>query len=98
MSFSSEVKEELSRQLSRSRYCQLAEIAAILGFSGRIEGTGKAQALVVHTENVTLARKYFSLIKMTFEINASVYNTKEAIKIYGFFQKITYFYFIILQP
>lgn len=72
MSFSSEVKEELSRQISRSRHCQIAEIAAILGFSGRIEGSGKEQALVIHTENVTLARKYFSLVKKTFGIQATV--------------------------
>lgn len=72
MSFSSEVKEELSRQVSRSRHCQLAEIAAILGFLGRIEGTGAAQRLSVHTENVTLARKYFTLIKNTFGINGSI--------------------------
>lgn len=72
MSFSGEVKEELSRQLSRSRHCQLAEIAAILGFLGRIEGTGREQSLVVHTENITLAKKYFTLIKKTFEINATV--------------------------
>lgn len=72
MSFSSEVKEELCRQLSRSRHCQLAEIAAILGFLGRIEGVGDKQELNVHTENVTLARKYFTLIKKTFGINASI--------------------------
>ena len=30
MSFSSKVKEELSRQLSPARHCQIAEIAAIL--------------------------------------------------------------------
>ena len=40
MSFSREVKEELSRQISKGRHCQLAEIAGILGLSGRIESTG----------------------------------------------------------
>lgn len=72
MSFSSEVKEELSRQFSKSRHCQLAELAAILGFLGRIEGTSLQQALTIHTENVTLAKKYFTLMKRTFGINASL--------------------------
>ena len=36
MSFSSRVKEELSRQLSSARHCQIAEIAAILSLCGRI--------------------------------------------------------------
>lgn len=72
MSFSREVKEELSRQISKSRHCQLAEIAAILGFSGRIEGAGEEQALAVYTENITLAKKYFTLLKNSFDINASI--------------------------
>lgn len=69
MSFSSDVKDELCRQISAGRHCQLAELAAILGFLGRIQGTGAAQALTVHMENVTLARKYFNLLKKLFRIN-----------------------------
>ena len=34
MSFSSEVKEELSRHLPTARHCQIAETAAILSLSG----------------------------------------------------------------
>lgn len=72
MSFSSDVKDELCRQLSASRHCQLAELAAILGFLGRIQETDKGQGLVVHMENVTLARKYFTLLKRIFNINATL--------------------------
>lgn len=72
MSFSSEVKEELSRHVSSGRHCQLAEIAAILGFSGRVEGTGASRVLAVHTENITLARKYFTLMKNTFGIAGAI--------------------------
>ena len=32
MSFSSKVKDELSRQLSPARHCQIAETAAIISF------------------------------------------------------------------
>lgn len=72
MSFSSEVKEELSRQISRSRHCQLAELAAILGFLGRVEGTGQDLTLTVQTDNITLAKKYFTLIKKNFGLTAAI--------------------------
>ena len=34
MSFSGEVKKELTEHVSKSRHCQLAELAAFLNFSG----------------------------------------------------------------
>ena len=37
MSFSSRVKEELSRQISPARHCQIAETAAILSLCGRVQ-------------------------------------------------------------
>lgn len=72
MSFSGEVKEELSRQFQKSRHCRIAEVAAILGFSGRLEQEGQRQILRVYTENISLARKYFMLVKKTFHANASI--------------------------
>lgn len=72
MSFSSDVKDELCRQISSGRHCQLAELSAILGFLGRIQETELGQGLVVHMENVTLARKYFTLLKRIFHINAAL--------------------------
>ena len=45
MSFSGEVKEELSRQFHKSRHCQIAEIAAILSFVGRLEEDRKSTRL-----------------------------------------------------
>ena len=72
MSFSSQVKEELSRQFHQSRHCQIAEIAAILSFAGKLEGAGSGAALVVYTENLPLARKYFVLMKETFQVTARI--------------------------
>ena len=37
MSFSSRIKDELSRQLSPARHCQIAELAAILSLCGRVQ-------------------------------------------------------------
>lgn len=69
MSFSGEVKEELSRQFQKSRHCQIAEIAAILGFAGKLEGES---VLRVYTENLSLARKYFMLMKKTFHAEVKI--------------------------
>lgn len=69
MSFSSEVKEELSRQFQKSRHCQIAEIAAILSFAGKLE---EESVLRVYTENLSLARKYFMLMKKTFHADVKI--------------------------
>ncbi|HIS32087.1 MAG TPA: DNA-binding protein WhiA [Candidatus Limivivens intestinipullorum] len=73
MSFSSEVKEELSRQISPARHCQIAEIAAIISMCGRVSITaGDQYALKIHTENLYVARKYFTLLKKTFNISTEI--------------------------
>lgn len=73
MSFSSEVKDELSRQISTSRHCQIAELAAIISMCGRISISSTDQyALRVQTENPAVARKYFTLLQKTFNINTEV--------------------------
>ncbi len=71
MSFSSEVKEELSRHLPSARHCQIAETAAILSVCGQVSISEDDRfRIVVHTENISVARKYFTLLKKTFKIEA----------------------------
>ena len=73
MSFSSRVKEELSRQLSPARHCQIAEIAAIISLCGKIIISEEDKYTIkIHTENVAVARKYFTLLKKTFNIGTDV--------------------------
>ena len=73
MSFSSEIKEELSGQIPTARHCQLAEIAAILSFCSRVnEEENGLSGLRMHTENLPVARKYFTLLKKTFNIRLDV--------------------------
>lgn len=73
MSFSSEVKEELSRQASTSRHCQLAELAAIICFLGRLEADGQGGvSLCLQTENEAVIRKSFTLLEKTFNIDTGV--------------------------
>lgn len=72
MSFSGEVKDELAKQLGKSRHCQIAELAAILAFDGKIERHVCGDVLEITTENPTLARKCFTLIKKTFNIGTDI--------------------------
>ena len=73
MSFSGNVKNELSRQDCPARHCQIAELAAILGFCGLVSSRQGGQlSLKIFTENVTVARKVFTLVQKTFNIVACV--------------------------
>jgi len=73
MSFSGKVKEELSRQVPSARHCQIAEITAIITMCGRILiGADDTLSVVIHTENLAVARKYFTLIKKTFNISTEI--------------------------
>ena len=57
MSFSSKVKEELSRECNEARHCCIAEMAAIISMCGRvIFDADNRISIKIHTENVTVAR------------------------------------------
>ena len=73
MSFSGNVKEELSEHWSSARHCQIAELAAILGLCGSMIINSRNECRVkVHTENKAVARKVFTLIKKTFNIESDI--------------------------
>ena len=70
MSFTGDVKEELSRQLSSARHCQIAEIAAITSICGRILiSANDRYCIKIQSENIAVVRKYFTLLKKTFNLN-----------------------------
>lgn len=66
MSFSGTVKEELAAHVSSARHCQLAELAALLLYNGGVCDDGAH--LCLDTENEAVARKCFTLLKKTFNI------------------------------
>lgn len=73
MSFSSDVKEELSRKISPARHCQIAEIAAIISLCGRIQISEYGHYCIkIHTENVAVARKYYALLEKAFNVGMDV--------------------------
>ena len=73
MSFSSRVKEELSRHQVAARHCQIAEIAAIISMCGGVSISEKNHyRLKIQTENLYVARKYFTLLQKAFNIEVEV--------------------------
>lgn len=69
MSFSSTVKEELSRKISSARHCQLAELAAIYCFCGSfVQKNNENSEIFFNLENVLVANKCFTLLKKAFTI------------------------------
>lgn len=89
MSFSGTVKEEISKHISSARHCQLAELAAIIQFCGRVgKDENGADALLLDTENESVKIKYFTLLKKTFNIdsakkldNDDIWNILQAVKV-----------------
>lgn len=65
MSFSSNTKEELARIVPESTCCQLAELSALIRMTGSIKRNQvEGMTLTMTTENPSIARKMFRLIKM----------------------------------
>lgn len=71
LTFSGRVKEELSRQWNEQKHCQIAEIAAIISMCGKVTIDSRDRyAVKVRTENISVARKCFTLLEKTFNIEA----------------------------
>lgn len=72
MSFSREVKAELAGRFSNARHCGLAELSAFLTYGGQLIQNGSNLIIKFQTESQILARKYFTLVKKTFNIVVDV--------------------------
>lgn len=73
MSFSSVVKDELSKHYPAGRHCQVAEIAAIISMCGKIIISEDDRYKVkIQTENMSVARKYFTLLEKTYNIDTEI--------------------------
>lgn len=73
MSFSKDVKEELSKQINSARHCQIAEVAAIISLCGRISISIKDEYMIkIHSENLTVARKFQNLLIAAFNVRPEV--------------------------
>ncbi len=68
MSFSQQVKDELAEHIGRSRHCQIAELAALVVCSGRLQQEKGKPRLCFDTENPVTRKKYFTLLSKTTSI------------------------------
>ncbi len=87
MSFSGDVKKELALSNNKRRHCQLAELAAIVALGGQIVIRPFGRCIIkVQTENFFVAKKYCTLLRKTFNINADVavrfFSTSKSTKLY----------------
>lgn len=67
MSFAGKIKEELLEQTGKAGHCQIAELAALFSFCGQVimEENG-TYCIKFSTENLTVAKKCYILIKRVF--------------------------------
>ena len=81
MSFSSEVKEELAKRISPARHCQIAELAAVMHFSGQYGRSAEGDFMIgFQTENEAVVRKGFTLLKKTYNIDTDVKISEEQMR------------------
>lgn len=81
MSFSGEIKEELSEQISTARHCQIAELSALISMCGSVMiDSNNHYAIKIHTENLIVARKCFTLLEKTFNIRTEISVRKNLIR------------------
>jgi DNA-binding protein WhiA len=73
MTFSSATKNEISKIPVVKKCCQLAELSALIKMTGTIQIHGINDISIrLSTENASIARMVFSLLKTRFEINTRV--------------------------
>ncbi|WHH60472.1 DNA-binding protein WhiA [Petroclostridium sp. X23] len=72
MSFSSKTKNELCRLPRQEDCCVRAELAGIICFSGIIRNPTGESYLRINTENASVARRIFNLVKWNFGVQTTI--------------------------
>ncbi|MCD8021257.1 MAG: DNA-binding protein WhiA [Clostridiales bacterium] len=77
MSFSSEVKEELIRLTEHELHFAVAELSAIIHYGGKVSCSRESgYSIVLHTENISVAKRFYSLLKQIFPFQPEVITTR----------------------
>ncbi len=85
MSFSKEVKEELAGHIDSARHCRMAELAAMMSFSGQYGRDSQGLYTIgFQIENEVVLRKGFTLLEKTYNIETNVGITEEEMQ--GFYR------------
>lgn len=72
MSFSAKVKQELSQHFGNGRHCNIAELSSIVNIYGQVSRFQNIFCLKIQTESFGTAKKFFTLIQNTFNINVDI--------------------------
>ncbi|MDD4843647.1 MAG: DNA-binding protein WhiA [Anaerotignum sp.] len=72
MSFSSKVRQEIDEHFGNGRHCRIAELSAFINICGNIAFYKDFFCLKIQTENYLVAKKCFTLLKNTFNINSEI--------------------------
>lgn len=73
MSFSSKTKNEMCRLTLDKECCKISELSALIQTSGTIDLIGKQHlSFKINTENASVARRIFTLIKNLYDFNPEV--------------------------
>ncbi len=81
MSFSTKVKEEIGRHLSRSRHCRIAELLALVLATGEVSFQDGTVELHLKPENELISKKLCLLIDVLFERQIQYELSDKCIKI-----------------
>ncbi len=81
MSFSTKVKEEIGRHLSRSRHCRIAELLALVLATGEVSFRDGTVELHLKPENELISKKLCLLIDVLFERQIQYELSDKCIKI-----------------
>lgn len=76
MSFSSDMKSELSMLPINDMCCACAELSAIVSFSGKLKKNEHGYIFSLITENAKVAKRIYDLIKFVFNIQAKILISK----------------------
>lgn len=89
MSFSGEVKKELSALAGTARHCRIAELSAIIAFAGKISVSDGTLRLSLETGNSALKEKFRLLLSILFSIEQEekltgeeAYKVLESVKVW----------------
>ncbi|WP_026508982.1 DNA-binding protein WhiA [Butyrivibrio sp. LC3010] len=75
MSFSSDVKNELAKQIASPRHCQLSELSALILLCGAVEcDENGLYTVFLQADSEVQTRKFFTILKKAFNIEASVFD------------------------
>lgn len=69
MSFSADVKNELFQLIPKARHCRIAELCAAIRYIGEVDIQENGKRIILQTDHVTLAKKYYTLLKRSFSGN-----------------------------